>query len=60
MDRKQRKAKKREEKIKKQKQRELEKKSEGISSEEKKSGMLQIMVFVGVAIVGAAIIVLNV
>lgn len=60
MDRKQRKAKKREEKVKKQKMRKLQEQNEGITTEQKKSGNLQLMIFFGVAILGAVIIIFNV
>lgn len=60
MDRKQRKAKKREEKIKKQKLHEQKVKAEGITEEDKKSGSVQLLVFFGVAILGAIIIIANV
>jgi len=60
MDRKQRKAKKREEKVRKQKAREAQKAAEGITKDEKKSGILQLYIFIGVALVGAAVILYNV
>lgn len=60
MDRKQRKAKKREDKIKKQKLHQEKLKAEGVTEEAKKSGNIQLLVFFGVAILGAVIIILNV
>lgn len=60
MDRKQRKAKKREEKIKRKKDMESRKKAEGVSEGEIKSGKIQLAVFGAVALAGALLIILNV
>jgi hypothetical protein len=60
MDRKQRKAKKREDKIRRKRELEAKKKSEGVSEVEKKSGKVQLIVFGLVALAGALLIILNV
>ena len=60
MDRKQRKAQKRAEKIKQKKMREQQLVQEGYSESAKKSGLAQLAVFFGVAIAGALIYLLNV
>ncbi|MEC7278367.1 MAG: hypothetical protein VXV96_18740 [Bdellovibrionota bacterium] len=60
MDRKQRKEKKRAEKIKQKKLHDQRKADEGYSETEKKSGMVQLAVFFGVALAGALIYILNV
>ncbi len=57
-DRKLKKAKKREEKIKKRKMLEQAKAAEGASDAEKNSGRLQLIVFFGVAILGAIFIII--
>ena len=60
MDRKQRKAKKREEKIKRKRDLEMRKKAEGVSEVEIKSGKVQLIVFGLIALAGALLIILNV
>jgi hypothetical protein len=60
MDRKQRKAKKREEKLKQKRDLEMRKKAEGVSDVELKSGKIQLVVFAVVALAGALLIILNV
>ncbi len=60
MDRKQRKAQKRAEKVKQKKMREKQQALEGYSESEKKSGKLQLAIFFGVAIAGALIYIFNV
>jgi len=60
MDRRQRKAKKREDKLKKHKLHQEKLKNEGISDKDKKSGNLQLFIFFGVAIIGAIVIIFNV
>ncbi len=59
MDRKQRKAKKREEKIKRKREQETKRKVEGVSDVEIKSGKVQLIVFGLVALAGALLIILN-
>ena len=59
MDRKQRKAKKREEKKKHLRQKKLEG-EEGFTKEDKKMGNIQLFVFLGVALAGVIVILINV
>gem|GEM_PF-2345638 len=57
MDRKQKKIKKREEKLKKQKLLEQQRRDQGVTETEKNSGRLQLIVFFGVALAGAVFII---
>ncbi len=62
MDKKQRKAKKREEKAKKTRIKNVEEQAQAgtLSEEQKKSGTFQLYLFLGVALAGALLIILNV
>lgn len=57
MDRKQKKIKKRVEKLKKQKLLEQQRRDQGVTETQKSSGRLQLMVFFGVALAGAVFII---
>lgn len=57
MDRRQKKNKKREEKLKQKKLREQQAKDQGVTETEKNSGRLQLMVFFAVAVLGAGLII---
>lgn len=61
MDKKQRKAKKREEKAKKLKMKKVEESQHHeLTATEKKSGKIQLYIFLGIALIGAVTILLNV